>query len=307
MSASPILRCGPAGWSSATWNSLIYPRPRPRNFHPLEYLAGCFDTIEINTSFYQPLKPELVRLWVNRVSGNPNFAFTAKLGRRFTHDRVTSAAEVEAFKDGLWPLLNSKRLGCLLMQFPASYRFTAENREHLIALRRAFHEFPLAAEMRHSSWMHDEALGTLIDYRIAFVNIDQPPSLRAMPPTAYLTSPVAYVRLHGRNPAGWLDEFSGRPAAHASNDYLYTRDELQEWKQRIDRIAPLASTTYVITTNDAAARSVVNALQLQALFGDPRRSAPPALIEKYPLALEDFRASRPVQPALFSVLDERAA
>ena len=57
------------------------------------------------------------------------------------------------------------------MQFPWSFRFTSENRAFLIDLRRTFHEFPLVAELRHASWLADEAKGTLIDYKIGFCNI----------------------------------------------------------------------------------------------------------------------------------------
>ena len=57
-----------------------------RKLHPLEYLARFFDTAEINTSFYGPLKPELAKLWCRKVAAvNPRFLFTAKLYRAFTH------------------------------------------------------------------------------------------------------------------------------------------------------------------------------------------------------------------------------
>ncbi len=94
------------------------------------------------------------------------------------------------------------------MQFPWSFRFTAENKDFFIRLRRAFHEFPLVAEMRHSSWMAEEAVGVFLDYRVGFCNIDQPEYTRAMPPTAYLTSGVGYVRLHGRNPQNSIGAYS---------------------------------------------------------------------------------------------------
>ena len=43
--------------------------------------------MEINTSFYQAIQPELASLWVKKVEHNPKFQFTVKLGRRFTHER----------------------------------------------------------------------------------------------------------------------------------------------------------------------------------------------------------------------------
>lgn len=293
------LYCGPSGWSYPHWNGIVYPRLKPKGFHPLEDLSTFFDAVEINTSFYQPIQAELASLWVKKVAHNPKFLFTAKLGRRFTHERSLRAAEIANFKEGLWPLHRARKLGCVLMQFPWSFRYTEENRAFVIVLRRAFHEFPLVAEMRHSSWLHEEALGTLIDYRVGFANIDQAPYTKGMPPASLLTSRIGYVRLHGRNPQHWEREF-GRPArATAAHDYLYSAKELEEWKQRVEQIQEHAATTFVFANNDAGGKSVVNALQLEQILGNDRQLAPAQLIEQFPEELADFRAKFPVQDALF--------
>ena len=197
---------------------------------------------------------------MKKVEANPRFEFTAKLHRKFTHDRVLEATEVTAFKDGLWPLLRGHKLGGVLMQFPWAFRFTAENQDFLIRLRRAFHEFPLIAEMRHSSWLAEEAIGTFLDYRIGFCNIDQPAYTSAMPPTAHLTSGIGYVRLHGRNPKNSMGAFdrTAQPGARLrQHDYLYSESELTEWSKRIERINRFAEKTFVVFNNDAAGQSVV--------------------------------------------------
>src|SRR5712671_5148908 len=268
MAASP--RIGTAGWSYPHWNGVVYPKSFPRGFHPLDFLARHFSAVKINSSFYQPLKPEVVRLWMRKVEVNPQFLFTAKLHQRFTHARMLEDPEVTAFKEGLRPLLRARKLGAVLMQFPWAFRFTAENREFLIRLRRAFHEFPLVAEMRHSSWMAEEAIGTFIDYRVGFCNIDQPEYMRAMPPTAFLTSGVGYVRLHGRNPKNSLGAYDKSAVRARQHDYLYSEGELAEWARRIDRVGRYAESMFVILNNDAAGKSVVNALQLKAMISGVR-------------------------------------
>ncbi len=73
------LRVGTAGWSYPHWNGLIYPKSYGPGFHPLELVSRHLDVVEINSSFYQPLKPEVVKLWIRKVEGNPDFLFTAKL------------------------------------------------------------------------------------------------------------------------------------------------------------------------------------------------------------------------------------
>jgi len=297
MPLPPTLYCGPAGWTYPHWNGIVYPKTKSRGFHALEQLSQYFDAVEINTSFYQPIRPEIARLWIAKVAGNPRFQFSAKLHRRFTHERTLEPREVAAFKDGLWPLLRARKLGCLLMQFPWTFRYTEENRNYLIELRRAVHEFPRVTEIRHSSWTCSEALGTLIDYRIGFCNIDQAPFTSATPPTAHLTSDVGYIRLHGRNPQDWSPTEAAHPIAR--HDYLYALPELVEWQARIEQVRQFAARTFVIANNDIAGKSVVNALQLSALCGDDRRMAPAELLQRYPVALTGYRSTQPLQTALF--------
>jgi uncharacterized protein YecE (DUF72 family) len=246
--------------------------------------------VEIKQSFHHALKPELAGVWVRKVAANPRFRFTAKLRKLFTHERILGQADIEAFQAGLDPIANAGRLGCVLMQFPWSFRFTAENRDFLIRLRRTFHHYPLAAEMRHISWTADEALGTFIDYKIAFCNIDQPEYTKAMPPTAFLTSAIGYVRLHGRNCFHWYadaPDISKQPRY----DYEYSTEELTDWKSRIERVSRCAAATYIIFNNDASGKAVVNARQLQEMLAAPaqqqlglpvaRRATQNALFTRY--------------------------
>src|SRR5215472_5548383 len=89
--ATENTRIGPAGWSYADWSGYVYPSPRPKGFHEAAYLAQFFDTIEINTSFYAPLRADHARQWLDRVAANPRFIFTAKLWQKFTHDPSSTA------------------------------------------------------------------------------------------------------------------------------------------------------------------------------------------------------------------------
>ncbi|MBI3666508.1 MAG: DUF72 domain-containing protein, partial [Acidobacteria bacterium] len=264
------IRVGPAGWSYQDWKRIVYPDARPRNFHEAAYLAQFFDTIEINTSFYRPLRPELARLWVRQITFNPRFQFTAKLHRVFTHEGRWGPADVRLYQEGLQPVAEAGRLGCVLMQFPWSFKFSRENRDYIIKLKKTFPEYALVAEMRHISWSADEALGVLIDHHIAFCNIDQPQFAHSMPPLAVVTTPIGYVRLHGRNYEDWFEkeetETAGGPdrLPHiaARYNYLYSVQELTEWKNRIEKVVSQARSTYVITNNHYQGKAAANGLQL---------------------------------------------
>jgi uncharacterized protein YecE (DUF72 family) len=274
------LRCGPSGWSYPDWEGRVFPRPHPRSFHPIEFLADRFDTIEIAQTFTEMGRPELARLWASKVDHNPRFRFTARLNRRFTHERSLDRQEIRQFSEGLRPLTDQGKLGCVLMQFPFSFRYTEENKDFLIRLRRALHPLPLVAELRHRTWATEEGVGSLIDYHIGYCNLDQPQTVRAAGPGAYLTWRIGYVKLHGRVTGPAHEEF-GTPAddirdESAGKDYLYTLAELQDWKARIERVARFSEQTFVVFANHGAGKSVINAMQMQGLLGSQDRKAAPA-------------------------------
>ncbi len=264
---------------------------RQRKVHPLEYLARFFDTAEINTSFYGPLKPELAKLWARKVSAiNPRFLFTAKLYRAFTHSPIavmepTSAATIRPSDDdeiktreGLDALANEGKLGALLIQFPVSFKNTSLNREYLERLLRQFIEYPRVVEVRDSSWNNADTLAEFARHNVAFCNIDQPVMGKSLAPTEHVTGPIAYVRLHGRNYDQWFDSDN----RNDRYNYLYKESELDEWKERIENVARRALTTYVITNNHFESKAGVNAIELKSMIDGKRVPAPPTLIQKYP-------------------------
>ena len=287
-----MIRIGTAGWSYKDWEGIFYPPGmRQRRVHPLEYLARFFDTAEINTSFYGPLKPELAKLWSKRVGAvNPRFLFTAKLYRAFTHSPIavmepTSAATIRPTdedeiktREGLDALANEGKLGALLIQFPVSFKNTPLNREYLERLLRQFIEYPRAVEVRDSSWNNPETLAQFVRQNVAFCNIDQPVMGRSLAPTEHVTAPIAYVRLHGRNYDQWFDSDN----RNDRYNYLYKERELEGWKERIENVAHRAQTSYVITNNHFESKAAVNAIELKSMILGKRVAAPPTLIQKYP-------------------------
>jgi len=296
MEPAPQVRIGTAGWAYKDWDGVFYPPGMHRRRHPLEYLARFFDTTEINTSFYGPLKPELAKLWCKKVASvNKDFLFTAKLYRAFTHSPIavmepTSAATIRPTdedeirtREGLDAIANEGRLGALLIQFPVSFKNTSLNREYLERLLRQFIEYPRVLEVRHSSWNDAETLAAFAQQNVGFCNIDQPLLGRSLAPTEHVTSTIGYVRLHGRNYEHWFaDQGSDTDNRNDRYNYLYNERELAGWKQRIARVAERAQATYVITNNHFESKAGVNALELKAMISGRRVQAPSTLIEKYP-------------------------
>jgi uncharacterized protein YecE (DUF72 family) len=330
---SPVheLFVGPAGWSYPDWSGYVYPSPRPKGFHEATYLAQFFDTIEINTSFYHPMRPDHARLWLGRVSENPRFLFTAKLWQRFTHlslpdssaksqplqgstkfrggsasipspprtSRIlaTTDADDAAVRAGFDVLHESGKLGAVLLQFPFSFHRTTETFDYLATLLRRFSVYSLAVELRHASWNDPLLFALLREQRAAFCNIDQPIIGRSIEPSDQATSPIGYVRFHGRRYDTWFSDDPATPP-HERYNYLYSPEELAPWTQRIRSIVEQTRKTFVVTNNHYLGKGVVNALQIIAALKSIKLPVPEPLRHRYPV-LESIASEPPATPSLF--------
>ncbi|HEU4749152.1 MAG TPA: DUF72 domain-containing protein [Gemmatimonadaceae bacterium] len=285
-SAPPLsqaaVRFGPAGWMYKDWEGIVYPVLKPKGFDSLRYIADFFDTVEINSSYYGAPTAKTAASWVRRVKDAKPFRFTAKLWKRFTHerDRAWSTAEVDLVRAGFDVLADAGRLGSVLLQFPWSYKRTDENREWLGDVTHTFRDYPLVVEVRHTSWLIPEFFQTLEQEGIGFVNIDQPMYRDSIGPSSHVTSHVGYVRVHGRNYKDW---FRDKAPVEQRYNYLYTAEELEPWAERAREIAadPATREVYVITNNHYKGKAVANAVMLKSMVTGGRALAPGGVVETY--------------------------
>jgi len=290
MQAASRIYVGTAGWSYKDWEGIVYPAQIKKSQHPVEYLAQYFDLLEINTSYYGHIKPEWGKLWSRMArAANPDFVFTAKLNKAFTHSPLavlesTSAETIHATekderlaKEGLDSLANENSLGALLAQFPISFKNTNANRDYLESVIEKFKQYPLVVEVRHNSWTNEGTLRYFTEKGVAFCNIDQPKLGDAIRPTEHVTSPIGYVRLHGRNYEQWFDSDS----RNDRYNYLYTEPELERWRTRIDAIAEEAKKTFVVANNHFEGKAAVNALQLKSMLKGGSVKVPELLVKRY--------------------------
>jgi len=290
MTSPSHIYVGTAGWSYKDWEGIVYPSQLKKSQHPVEYMAQYVDMLEINTSFYGHIKPEWGKLWCrNARRVNPAFLFTAKLNRAFTHSPIavvesTSSDTIRAgpnderlAKAGLDSIAEEAMLGAVLVQFPISFKNTNQNRDYLDALLNKFIQYPLVIEVRHNSWTNEGTLRYFVQKGVAFCNIDQPLLGKSIAPNEVVTSPVGYVRLHGRNYEQWFDSDSGADRYN----YLYNNEELQAWKKRITAVSEKAQRTFVVTNNHFEGKAAVNALQLKNMLTSQTVKVPPILRSRY--------------------------
>jgi uncharacterized protein YecE (DUF72 family) len=290
------LRIGTAGFSYKDWEGIVYPPDlKKQKIHPLEYLAGFFDCCEINTSFYGHIRPSVARDWCRKVNGvNTNFMLTAKLYQGFTHvprgskppspfNLTVSPEDERMAREGLDSLAAEGKLGAVLMQFPISFKNADDTRDYLFKLIGKFRQYPLVLEIRHSSWSDRDLLARLAEEGVGFCNIDQPRLGASLRATEHVTSPVGYIRLHGRNYKEWF-QADNRDDRY---NYLYKPDELKGWAEKIRSVEQKSEKTFAITNNHYKGQAAVNALELKSMLSATKVKAPETLVRTYK-DLKDF-------------------
>jgi uncharacterized protein YecE (DUF72 family) len=292
-----MIRVGIAGWSYDDWEGVVYPARHPARFDRLGYLAGFFDTIEINSTFYRIPVPRTTESWARRVQERPRFRFTAKLYRGFTHKReALQGGEEAAFKEAMAPLAEAGILGSVLVQFPYSFRWKPESRAILERIIDTFGALGLVMEIRHDEWNREEFRDFLRARQVGFCNLDQPRLARSLGPTEMATSSVGYVRLHGRNAANW---FRKQAEPWERYDYVYEAEELSPWIGRIQRIAEQTADVFVIANNHFRGKAPLAALTLLAMLRGEKVAAPADLVAAYPALAEHALSRMPAQGRLF--------
>lgn len=255
---------GPSGWSYPDWEGPVYPAGAGRAFERLAFIAGQFDFVEVNTTFYRIPAVRLAAGWVQKTAGFPDFRFWIKAYRGFSHAGLTPPEnEVKLFLEALQPLNESGKLAGILLQFPYSFHCRRPQVDYLAALGDLFAGYRLALEFRHASWNRPELFEMLNGRGWVFCNIDQPQISANLPLTARLTSPEAvYFRLHGRNAAAWFAG-AGRDARY---DYLYPATELEEIANLIKGLADRVPRVYVAGNNHYRGQALLNLRQLKNIL-----------------------------------------
>ena len=233
------LLVGCAGWSLPKAAADAFP---VEGSH-LERYAAVFPTVEINSSFYKPHKPETYMRWADSVPDG--FRFTVKVPRGITHDaRLVDIDEQLARFHGEAGLLGDK-LGCLLVQLPPRFGFNDAAAHAFFDQLHDRFGCSIAFEGRHPSWFSEPATGLLCECGVIRVIAD--PAAGQPGPHEATHDGEAYVRLHGT------------PRIYYSR---YPADEIAQWRARMDAMVAAGRTVWCIFDNTAEGASVPNALEL---------------------------------------------
>lgn len=257
------LRVGTSGYSYTEWTDAGFYPAGTQSGKMLPIYARMFAATELNYTWYQMPRAEAVERMRRHVPDT--FRFAAKLNRRLTHevdpDHWRSLAA--QYRDGIAPLVQSRQLSAVLLQFPPSFGRTTPHRRYLADLLDELAGLPLAVEFRHATWAHDRVLAEFEKRRTTLVTVDVPNLRGLFPPLDVVTNPdLFYIRFHGRNAGGWR---SGH--LHKQFDYNYSDQELRQWVD--DRIVPMATRArrgLIFFNNHVRAQAPRNAARLLALL-----------------------------------------
>ena len=240
------LKLGTQGFGYRDWVGPFYP-DGTTSADFLSFYSQVFDTVELDTTFYGPPRPAIVRDWRDSVS--EGFVFSAKMPKAITHEKRLVGAEPDLVEFLTAMLELGSKLGPILVQLPPT--FSHDEVDTFIRFARILpEEFRYAVEFRHPSWLTPESASILSEHRLAWANID----LFGMPRDVRVTSDFSYVRWLGR-----------RSDVRRLNRVVIDRsDDFDHWSQELDRISARLQRIYGYVNNHYAGHSPASVNEIRS-------------------------------------------
>jgi uncharacterized protein YecE (DUF72 family) len=293
------IRIGTCSWADDALSKYWYPPGTPPRAR-LAHYAESFSTVEVDSTYYRVPTEEMVRGWAERSPDGfvmhvkafglltrhpvrleqvpPELREGLPVDERGRVDRPSREARgrvFRAFLDALQPLRDAGKLGGILFQLPPYVVWKTSSLDYLEWAREQLGSDDMLVEPRHRSWFADDIRSELLRWleqrKMSWVTVDAPKVDAGNVPATLVaaTSPLAYVRFHGRNAGTW--NARGGSAAERF-DYLYSEDELREWVEPLRELAGETEQAYAFFNNnnqtDGVAQAPAGAFLLRKLLED---------------------------------------
>ncbi|MBT1700748.1 DUF72 domain-containing protein [Fulvivirgaceae bacterium PWU4] len=234
-------RIGCSGYHYAEWKGQFYPQDLAKSKW-FDFYGQHFNTVELNMTFYRFPRVEFLKNWYNR--SPEHFRFSVKAPRVITHFKRMREAQrylldfYEVVRQGL-----HDKLGPILFQFPASFKFDDDNLDRIVKLLDP--AFNNVVEFRDVSWWQQKVYDALSSHGITFAAMSHP----TLSDGVVKTTDTVYYRFHGV-------------------PHLYTsRYELQKLEQVAQEVQQMEGVTqaYIYFNNTAEGAAIVNAREFQEI------------------------------------------
>jgi uncharacterized protein YecE (DUF72 family) len=283
--AAPV-RIGTCSFADEALAKHWYPPGTPPK-ERLPYYAERFSTVEIDSTYYRVPDEGMVRGWADRTPDGfvthikafglmtrhpvkleqvpPDLREGLPVDDRGRVDRPPRAARAEVFKaflSALEPLRASGKLGGILFQMPPYVVWKSTSLDYLEWAREQVGDDAFLFEPRHQSWYAEDVRAELLRFleerKMTWVVVDAPRTGGKNVPETLVatTTPMAYVRFHGRNAATWNVRGGG---ASQRFDYLYDEDELKSWVPPLRELSNQAEEAYAFFNNNNQTNGVAQA------------------------------------------------
>lgn len=257
-----MLYVGTSGFSYSDWKGVFYPEGmKSKDF--LSFYSEHFPCVELNFTYYRQPAAKAIAAMTARVPAS--FKFTVKAHRTLTHEIPPGpglSQEFETFRQGMLPMLESRKLGCVLFQFPWSFRPTTKNFDYVLSLPARLPYAEIVVEFRNNLWAITQVYDSLRQGEIGFCCVDEPSLKGLFPGISLVTSKLGYLRFHGRNAAKWFNH----KQAWERYDYFYDQKELEHWVPKVQHMVQDSQDTYVFFNNCHQGQAAINARQMQLLL-----------------------------------------
>jgi uncharacterized protein YecE (DUF72 family) len=280
------VRIGTCSWADDALVKHWYPKEVTAR-ERLAWYAERFSTVEVDSTYYRVPDVKMVEGWAARTP--PGFVMHVKAfglmtrhpvrpeqlppelregmplddrGRVDRPPRSERARVFRAFLDALEPLRAEGKLGGILFQLPPYVVWKPSSLDYIEWAADQLGGDRMLVEFRHSSWfeesVREELFRFLEERSLAYVTVDAPKvDARNVPRTVVAaTSPLAYVRFHGRNAGTWNKRGGG---AAERFDHLYAEDELREWVEPLRELAGASEEAYAFFNNNNQTNGVAQA------------------------------------------------
>jgi uncharacterized protein YecE (DUF72 family) len=295
------IRIGTCSWADDALSKHWYPPGTPPK-ERLAYYAERFSTVEVDSTYYRVPTEQMVRGWAERTPEGfvmhvkafglmtrhpvkleqvpPDLREGLPVDARGRVDRPPRELRAGVFREflgALEPLRSAGKLGGLLFQMPPYVVWKPSSLDYLEWANEQLGGDLMLFEPRHRSWfaeeIRDELLRWLEERRIAWVVVDAPKVDAGNVPATMVavTTPVSYVRFHGRNAGTW--NARGGSAAQRF-DHLYAEGELREWVSPLRELANASEQSYAFFNNnnqtDGVAQAPAGAQLLRKLLEEEK-------------------------------------
>jgi uncharacterized protein YecE (DUF72 family) len=264
-----MIKVGTSGFSFPDWKGTVYPEGiREKDMLPFYEKELGFNVLEVNFTYYTLPSQKSLAGMAQKTSAN--FEFVVKSFKGMTHEiwdkenhtRIDHQESFRKFKYGLVPLIEEKRLACVLAQFPYGFFPNRENLGYLDEFKEEMGNIPLVVEFRNKFWLKETTFQFLEKKEIGFCVVDEPKLPQLMPYHPRATSEIGYFRFHGRNP-NWFNV-----PMKVRYDYLYREEELKEFVPGIKEISKKTAKTLIFFNNCYSGSAAKNAAQMAKLLAE---------------------------------------